>query len=256
MSNSLGPVVYYYNYHRYIGYLAVSKGRNVRVKVCYGTLLFAIPEKIVKRYIDRYKLKKNLELFSESKSNHVDFAPLFIDYMERLNIEKFLERKHIKLSGIEYLTDDFVYMLGKKKIVNYGFKIAEKGEFCARNRDSLTRMYKEKALRYLSARTATMAQVMKVPFSVQVGLSKANNYLGMNNIRLNRIVYNPALFAYDPDFSDAIIIHELAHCFAHGHGKDFYAIIQKYCPRYREYSTYISSGLFNREMVSKNEQYN
>jgi predicted metal-dependent hydrolase len=253
MSNSFGPIIFEYKAKKYIGYLIISSGKNVRIKICYGTLLFSIPSNLVKRYSKTSSKEKILTLFSNDSEAIVDFVPLFTYYMEKLGIVKFLSKKSIKLSGIDYLCDEYVYMLGERKKVKYGYSLAEPGEFSVKNRDSLVRIYKEMALNYLTRRTQELAKVMEVPFEVRIGLSKANNYLGMNNIKLNRIIYNPALYAYQSDFSDAIIIHELAHCFAHGHGKDFYAIIQKYCPEYKEYSSYISSGMFNLEMVNSNE---
>jgi len=252
MSNSIGPIVFEFKNNKYIGYLSNSSGRNVRIKICYGALLFSVPSSVVKKYTKDNSKGKMLTLFSTEQEREVDYTPLFTYYMEKLGILKFLTKKGIKLSGIEYICDAFVYMLGERKKVVYGYSMANPGEFSVKNRDSLEKVYNEMALSYLTKRTQELAKVMEVPFELKIGLSKANNYLGMNNIKLNRIIYNSALYAYEPDFSDAIIIHELSHCFAHGHGKDFYDIIQKYCARYKEYSSYISSGMFNLEMVKKN----
>lgn len=249
MTKSIGPIAFNYREKKYIGYLISSRGRNVRIKICYGALVFSVPEKLIERYERRNLKESMLTMFSKGEESTVNYVPLFVDYMNKLNIESFLKKKKIQLSGEVYLCDNHIYLLGKKHMVKYGFFKAKPGEFVAKNRKSLESLYREKALNYLSKRTQELAAVMEVPFKVEVGLSKANNYLGMNNIKLNRIVYNPALYSYDPAFSDAIVIHELAHCFAHGHGKDFYAIIQKYCPRYKEYSSYISSGIFNIEMA-------
>lgn len=252
MNNCTGPIKFEYRNDIYIGFLFISRGTHVRIKINYGTLIFSIPNRIVIKY-RKNQQSKILTLFSNSTNEEVDYSQLFKYYMDQLRISDFLHRKKIYLSGIEYLNDDHAYILGKLKHVKYGCNMAKIDEICARNFESLNRLYKDMALRYLTKRTSELGHIMKVPFDVDVGLSKANNYLGMNNTKLHRIIYYPALYAYEPNISDAIIIHELAHCFVNNHGKDFYAIIDKYCPRYKEYSSYISSGIFNLDMVHKND---
>jgi len=254
MRKRIGPVVFKYLQKQYIGYLTPSKGRNVRIKICYGTLVFAIPEKVIRNYTRSESLKagKLLEMFHKSE-DQIDFGSLFNVYMKKLNMDKFLQKKRIVLSGVLNLTDDYVYILGEKKRVIRGSAMAKQGEFCIGDTSDLNLLFREMALSYLNRRTQKLSEMMNVLNPVKVGLSNATNYLGMNNVRLNKIIYNPTLYSFSPDLVDSIIIHELAHCFVRGHNREFYAIIQKYCPRYKEYSTYISGGMYNLEMVSEYE---
>jgi len=254
MRNKIGPVVFEYLEKWYTGYLTPSKGKNVRIKICYGTLVFAIPENIIRNYHRSESVKngKLLEMFNRSE-DQIDYSGLFCVYMKKLNMDRFLVKKKIVLSGVLNMTDEFVYILGEKKKVIYGSTMANEGEFSIGNKSDLNSLYREMALGYLKKRTQELSEVMRVVKPVTVGLSNATNYLGMNNIRLNKIIYNPTLYSFSTELIDAIIIHELAHCFVHGHNKEFYAIIHTYCPRYKEYSTYISGGMYNLEMVSEYE---
>lgn len=254
MRKRIGPVVFSYLQKQYIGYLTPSKGRNVRIKICYGTLVFAIPENVVRNYnrSESVKAGKLLEMFHKSEEQ-IDYSGLFSVYMKKLSMDKFLLKKKIVLSGVLNMTGDYVYILGKKKKIIHGSTMAKDDEFCLGNKGDLNLLFKEMALSYLSRRTKELSETMHVLKPVTVGLSNATNYLGMNNVRLNKIIFNPTLYSFSPELVDSIIIHELAHCFVHGHNKDFYAIIHTYCPRYKEYSTYISGGMYNLEMVSEYE---
>lgn len=42
------------------------------------------------------------------------------------------------------------------------------------------------------------------------------------------------LMMYPPAAIDYVVVHELAHTFYHDHGKNFYALIERYMPDYKE----------------------
>ena len=50
----------------------------------------------------------------------------------------------------------------------------------------------------------------------------------------NSICFSFRLMLYPAPFIDYVVLHELAHIKHHNHGKDFYALIEKYMPDWRK----------------------
>ena len=50
----------------------------------------------------------------------------------------------------------------------------------------------------------------------------------------NSICFSFRLMLYPEPFIDYVVLHELAHIKHHNHGKDFYALIEKYMPDWRK----------------------
>lgn len=50
----------------------------------------------------------------------------------------------------------------------------------------------------------------------------------------NSICFSYRLMRYPEPFIDYVVLHELAHIKHHNHSKDFYALVEKYMPDYRE----------------------
>lgn len=48
-----------------------------------------------------------------------------------------------------------------------------------------------------------------------------------------KITLNTRLAAYPPECTRYVVIHELAHLVHHGHGPEFWALVERYCPDWR-----------------------
>ncbi len=57
---------------------------------------------------------------------------------------------------------------------------------------------------------------------------------GVCNIKDNSVTLNSRLMEYDSTKLDYVIIHELSHFKHFNHSKDFWALVSKYCPNYKE----------------------
>lgn len=97
--------------------------------------------------------------------------------------------------------------------------------------DEEIKALKEKAKRLLPERVAYYAPIMGVePKSVRI--NTAAKRLGSCSGD-NRINFSCRVMMYDSDVIDYVVIHELAHIKEHNHSKRFYAIVESYCPDYR-----------------------
>lgn len=57
---------------------------------------------------------------------------------------------------------------------------------------------------------------------------------GVCNIKDNSVTLNSRLMEYDSTKLDYVIIHELSHFKHFNHSHDFWALVSKYCPKYKE----------------------
>ena len=90
---------------------------------------------------------------------------------------------------------------------------------------------KEKALPYLSERTAYFSEIMGVePTGIKI--TSAEKRFGSCSGK-NSICYSWRLMKYPPEAIDYVVVHELAHIVHKNHGKEFYKLIEKYLPDYK-----------------------
>ncbi|MBQ3560617.1 MAG: M48 family metallopeptidase [Oscillospiraceae bacterium] len=90
---------------------------------------------------------------------------------------------------------------------------------------------KIKALPYLTERTKYFADIMGVKYS-GIKITSAKKRFGSCNGK-NSICYSWHLMQYPPEAIDYVVVHELAHIIYKNHSKDFYKLIEKYLPDYK-----------------------
>ncbi len=90
---------------------------------------------------------------------------------------------------------------------------------------------KMKALPYLTERTNYFAGIMGVkPTGIKI--TSAEKRFGSCSAR-NSICYSWRLMQYPQEASDYVVVHELAHIVHKNHSADFYKMIAKYLPDYK-----------------------
>lgn len=57
---------------------------------------------------------------------------------------------------------------------------------------------------------------------------------GVCNTKTHNITLNTELYKYDISCLDYVCIHELSHLVHPNHSKDFWLVVSKYCPNYKE----------------------
>ena len=65
-------------------------------------------------------------------------------------------------------------------------------------------------------------------------IRKMSTRWGTCNRRNNKVTINSELFRYSIEEIDYVIIHELSHLVHFNHSKDFWNVVSKYCPNYKE----------------------
>lgn len=97
--------------------------------------------------------------------------------------------------------------------------------------DEEERVLKIKALPYLTERTKYFSDIMGVKYS-GIKITSAKKRFGSCNGK-NLICYSWHLMQYPPEAIDYVVVHELAHIIYKNHSKDFYKLIEKYLPDYK-----------------------
>ena len=129
--------------------------------------------------------------------------------------------------------ENYVYLLGNK------IPIYESGSICFsdgselkyKNREDLEKKLKKWFLTLVTRRTRYYEQVMKT-YENKVRVRKMSSRYGSNAMYNKSITYSTMIMHYSVEIIDAIVVHELAHCFVSGHQKKFYDVVYKYCPNY------------------------
>lgn len=160
-------------------------------------------------------------------------------------IKKFERRLFKVLEKEQGETAEYIYLLGEKRFfINNSLELNEGKTIAFKDKDDLHKKLKKWFLEVVTLRTRYYEKLMNL-YENKISVRYMNTRLGSNSINLHKIHYSMEMIHYSIDRIDAIVIHELAHCKHHGHGKDFYECVYKYCPDYQSIIKKIKGGLFH-----------
>ena len=91
---------------------------------------------------------------------------------------------------------------------------------------------RRRAKEYLPERTAYFAKIMGVEYT-SVKITSAKTRYGSCSGK-NGICYSLYLMQKPIEAVDYVVVHELAHTVHHNHSAQFYQLIEKYMPDYKE----------------------
>ena len=91
---------------------------------------------------------------------------------------------------------------------------------------------RRRAKEYLPERTAYFAKIMGVEYT-SVKITSAKTRYGSCSGK-NGICYSLYLMQKPQEAVDYVVVHELAHTVHHNHSPQFYQLIEKYMPDYKE----------------------
>lgn len=235
-----GPFIEQHNGKDYRCYFYFGE-KNTNFRINYGVLVFCFGRRWQKYYFHTFDpdvLSQHQEWQKEG------FSKAFHDFLLPKDFLLMYERMGIYPRGLEAVSAKEVYILGQRYPVVMDLKERKKGTFFASSYESLQKMYDEMALSSFRKRGNALCDLMKPEIRPQFELSTALSYLGVNNLKVHRIRLNRSLFAFQREIGDAVIVHEIAHCFVRAHNSDFYKLCVRYCPSYFEYDNIIRSGDF------------
>lgn len=189
--------------------------KYLRARIVNDIVKVSAPYMVSKKTIEKF-LKDNEDYIIETiKKNQNKKINQEINFNDRIFI--FDNYYTIYPSKVVKLTESFIFLkenLDIKKQINL--------------------LFKNKQLLYFQEKTKYYYRLMNITKSLpQVMIKDVKTRYGSYNRKSNVIVYASSLLYKDPCVYDYIVVHELAHMIEFNHSKAFYAIVEKYCPNYK-----------------------
>ena len=188
-----------------------------------------------------YKNNKNIYLrFKEDKKLYATcnrfVSEREIEKLIDANIEK-LEKMYLEIT--KKTNSDLMFnYLGKKYTIVFDTSIKDtafEGDMIfAKDQKALDKFYKNETIRVFQAEVERIKPYFaNIPeFTLKIRNMKTR--WGVCNRGNNTVTLNSELLKKDIDLLDYVIIHELSHFVHFDHSKEFWGVVEKYCPNYKK----------------------
>ena len=95
--------------------------------------------------------------------------------------------------------------------------------------------YKKEMLKLFTSRLDENYHLFEenIPYP-NLRIRKMKTRWGVCNVKTKTVTLNSLLMNYSVEKLDYVIIHELSHLIHPNHSKEFWLLVSKYCPRYKE----------------------
>ena len=189
------------------------------------------------------KNNKNLYIKIDDELNIVISCPyLYTNKMiqkllnkNTTSILKMIEKQKI---SINKKSMEKYSLLGKR--INITYENCKKEVFDGNNLivkddNMLNKWYRKKALEVFKTHLNSLHNSFEesIPYP-KLKIRSMKTRWGVCNKKDNSITLNLDLIKKDPKYLNYVIIHELSHFVHFNHSKDFWNVVFKYCPRYKE----------------------
>ena len=148
------------------------------------------------------------------------------------SINKMIDRDNKKIEK-----QDNFYYFGKIYDVIYGFSdlLIENNKIYVKDEKTLHKYINTNVIKIFSDRLDYWYNIFEedIP-KPNLKIRKMTSRWGVCNIRNNNVTLNYMLFKYDISCLDYVIVHELSHFIHHNHSREFWNLVSKYYPKYKE----------------------
>lgn len=130
--------------------------------------------------------------------------------------------------------NDFVYLLGEQVSLK---------SLNIENLQDLHHFLRKKAGIFIPELVKKHEEIMGISKPYKVAVRNTVRQFGSNSKHTRTLSFQINLIHYSPEIIETVVIHELAHEFERNHSKNFYNIVYKYCPRYKELQKKLKKGI-------------
>ena len=108
-------------------------------------------------------------------------------------------------------------------------------KFYVKDKDKIDKYIKDYALKVFSERLRIIYDEFeeKIPYP-KLTIRKMSTRWGVCNRKEKKVTLNLELIRMNIKYLDYVIVHELSHFIHFNHSKDFWNLVSKYCPNYKE----------------------
>ena len=149
------------------------------------------------------------------------FAPKLVKQFENMNSNFSFE-------------DDYVYLLGDKISLSC---------LNIKNIEELHIFLQKKAEIFISELVRKNEDIMGISSQYRVKVKSTERQFGSNSKRTHTLSFQLSLIHYSKEIIETVVVHELSHEFERNHSKNFYNIVYKYCPNYKELQKKLKKGI-------------
>jgi len=145
--------------------------------------------------------------------------------------------KMIDKDGKKQEKNDNFYYFGKKYDVIYGFNDIDitLDKIYVKDKKSLDKYINKNILDIYNERINYWYNIFEEKIPVpNLKIRKMTSRWGVCNIRNHNVTLNYHLCKYDICCLDYVIVHELSHFIHPNHSSDFWGLVGKYYPKYKE----------------------
>ncbi len=185
----------------------------------------------------RYSRQRNIYYRYRKDGFHVSAPYLTGQKTIIKGLDKFADKLVIqfeKMNSNYSFEYDFVYLLGEQlslKSLNIE-NTQELCEFLQKNAEICIKELVEKN-----------EEIMGISDPYKMKIKPTERQFGSNSKRTHTLSFQIDLIHYSKEIIESVVVHELAHDFERNHGENFYNIIYKYCPRYKELQKKLKKGI-------------
>lgn len=184
-------------------------------------------------------LKRQRNIYYRFKNGKFSItAPHFTTKkMVEMGLNKFAEKliKRDKTFNSNYsLDEDYIFLLGEKVSLSE-LNLINTGEI-----DHFLRLKCEETIIPMVRK---YEQIMGIFDPYKVGFRHTKNQFGSNSKKTHHLSFQIELIHYSPEIIETVVVHELAHEFERNHSQNFYNIVYKYCPNYKEIQRKLKKGI-------------
>lgn len=129
------------------------------------------------------------------------------------------------------------YYFGKKYDIIYGFNDIEfnDNKVYARDKKELDKYIDNDIKKIYLERLDYWYNIFEENIPIpNLKIRKMTSRWGVCNIKNHNVTLNYMLSKYDISCLDYVIVHELSHFIHHDHSKNFWSLVEKYYPKYKE----------------------
>ena len=140
---------------------------------------------------------------------------------------------------------DNFYYFGNKYDVVYGFNDIEitNDKIFVKDKKTLDKYINNDIYNIFSNRLNYFYNLFEEKIPVpNLKIRKMTSRWGVCNIKNKNVTLNLELSKYNIEALDYVIVHELSHFVHHNHSKDFWLLVAKYYPKYKEVRKYLKDN--------------
>ena len=171
-------------------------------------------------------------------------------------ISQLLSRAKTSVYFLPFYDGESLFFFGKrKKITTDRDSLGDPNCFYVEKGEHPIKKYKELFFLYLKKRIVEIGFEMGLDlrrWEVKVG--DYRSFFACNAYSRKFFRFDYRNVAYRKDILDALIVHEVCHCYHHNHSKAFYALCERYWANYRYYDMLLNNGVFNEKLLSPEER--